>query len=191
MHFFKEYKCGIIIFSRPSSPTNLFYLALFAFLFQRCGWFLRFYPSVCYLKWTVVIFELFQNLSFSLFSSNHLFSSARNPIYFLYIISLGKGDGNVFKSWNGILYSLTLGASIFKFDITKALIIGFLIVLVCSINIFLSVRCKLVRLDFICSWRQDITTQFSKIFAINIHLYCLHTRNYLGGKCHRNIAHTT
>lgn len=33
-----------------------------------------------------------------------------------------------------------------------------------SINNFVSVRCKLVRLDFICSWRQDITTQSSKNF---------------------------
>lgn len=77
----------------------------------------------------------------------------------------------------GILWHLSF---LLNFNILYPLIIGFLIVLIFSINIFLSARCKLIRLDFICSWRQDFTTQCSKIFTINIHLYYLCTRNYKG-----------
>ena len=84
-----------------------------------------------------------------------------------------------FETKYGILWHRYL-SSMLNFDILYPSTISFLIAVIISINIFLSVRCKLVRLDFICSWWQDITTHCSKIFTINMHLYYLCARNYVG-----------
>lgn len=190
------HKSVFMIFFWPFSCTNLFCLASLAFLFAKHCWFLQshliildfevnsFLPSdLCTIFLAIFLlyccFLVLLRFSCTIPIVDTVLPSAEISLLFLSNTSLSTRRNKHLTSKLNIV-SLTEVFSVWNSHILYPLIIGFLTLLTFSINIFLSARCKLVRLDFVCSWRQGITTQCSKIFTINIHLYYLCTRNYIG-----------